>query len=120
MGFEAMLVSLARIECANINDWDSFHDEFNRVFEFPDFYGRNMDAWIDCMTSIDAPDDGLTGIHCEKDHFLTIELANVDELQGDRLEYFKAIADCAAFVNWRRIEVGQKPVLALSYHRSAE
>jgi RNAse (barnase) inhibitor barstar len=24
------------------------------TFGFPDFYGRNMDAWIDCMTDIDV------------------------------------------------------------------
>ena len=112
-----MLVSLARIDCANIKDWDSFHDEFNRVFEFPDFYGRNMDAWIDCMTSIDTPDDGLSGIHCERGGFLTIELDNVNTLNGDRSEYFEAITDCTAFVNWRRIENGGKPVLSLSYYR---
>jgi hypothetical protein len=114
-----MLVSLARIDCANIEDWDSFHDEFSRVFAFPDFYGRNMDAWIDCMTSIDDPNDGLTGIHCKHGDFLTIELENVNELQGDRLKYLEAITDSTAFVNWRRIEKGEKPVLALSYYRTA-
>lgn len=112
-----MIVSLARIDCANILDWPSFHDEFNRVFEFPDFYGRNMDAWVDCMTSIDSPQDGMTGIHCEKGSFLTIELENVDDLRGDRAEYLEAILDCTAFVNFRRIDVNDKPVLALSYFR---
>ena len=115
-----MLVSLARINCAKIKDWDSFHDEFDRVFAFPEFYGRNMNAWIDCLTSIDTPADGLTGIHCEKDGFLTIELDSVNELRGDRSKYFEAIADCAAFVNWRRIEAGGKPVLALSYYRTVD
>lgn len=115
-----MLVSLARINCANISDWESFHDEFNRVFSFPDFYGRNMDAWIDCMTCIDAPDDGMTGIHCENDSFLTIELENVNQLRDDRAEYLEAIVDCVAFVNWRRIESGDKPVLALSYYRTSD
>jgi hypothetical protein len=26
--------------------------------------------------------------------------------------------DCSAFVNWRRIEVGQRPILALSFYKS--
>ena len=39
-----MIVSLARVIGRNIRNWDSFHDEFNRVFGFPAFYGRNMDA----------------------------------------------------------------------------
>jgi len=33
-----------------ITDWASFHDVFMHTLGFPDFYGRNMDAWIDCMT----------------------------------------------------------------------
>jgi RNAse (barnase) inhibitor barstar len=50
-----MHVSLARIRARNISDWKSFHAEFRRVFGFPEFYGHNMDAWIDCMTSLDEP-----------------------------------------------------------------
>ena len=111
-----MIVSLARIECENIIDWDSFHDEFNRVFEFPDFYGRNMNAWIDCMTSIDAPDDGMTNINCESGKVITIELENVKAFKERCPEQYMAILECAAFVNWRRVEVGEQPVLALSFN----
>lgn len=113
-----MIVSLAKIDCSRITDWPSFHDEFDRVFGFPDFYGRNMDAWNDCMTSIDTPDDGMTSIHCPPGGVLTIELENVDELAGDRAEFLEAIVDGVAFVNFRRIDVGEQPVLALSYFRS--
>jgi len=109
---------LAQIDCTNIRDWNSFHDEFNRVFTFPEFYGRSMDAWIDCMTSIDAPEDGMSGIHCEMNGFLTIELKNVNELRGQRFEFLEAIVDGVAFVNWRRIEIGHNPILALSYYRT--
>jgi hypothetical protein len=115
-----MIVSLAKVDCKNIIDWPTFHDEFNRVFQFPDFYGRNMDAWNDCMTSIDAPDEQMTGIHCEAGSFLTIELANVNELRGDRAQFLEAIVDGVAFVNFRRIDVGERPVLALSYFRRAD
>jgi len=44
-----------------ITDWPSFHDVFQETLGFPKFYGRNMNAWIDCMTSIDTPEDGLSG-----------------------------------------------------------
>ena len=39
----------AEIDGAVIVDWDSFHDEFQRELGFFDGYGRNMDAWNDCM-----------------------------------------------------------------------
>jgi RNAse (barnase) inhibitor barstar len=92
-----MIVSLAKIECNNIKDWDSFHDEFNRVFGFPSFYDRNMDAWVDCMTSIDTPEDELTSIHCPEGKVLTIELENAREFKSRCPEQYEALVECAAF-----------------------
>ena len=40
---------------ATMVDWPSFHDEFSRAFRFSDGYGRNRDAWIDCMTDLHGP-----------------------------------------------------------------
>lgn len=112
-----MIVTIARIDGANIVDWESFHDEFHRVFEFPDFYGRNMDAWIDCMTSLDAEEDGMTGVHVKPGGVLTLEVANAREFKGEAPEQFNALIECAAFVNWRRIEKGDRgAVLALSFY----
>ncbi len=111
-----MIVSLAKIDCGNINDWESFHDEFNRVFGFPEFYGRNMDAWIDCMTSLSEPNDKMTDIHCEEGKMITIELEDVKEFKSRCPEQYYAVIECTAFVNWRLIESGQQPVLALSFY----
>ena len=46
---------------SQINDWDTFQDTFAQALGFPGFYGRNMDAWIDCLTYADE-DDGMRGI----------------------------------------------------------
>lgn len=70
------------------------------------FYGRNMNAWIDCMTCLDEPDASMSSIHCEAGKTLTIELENVKEFKKRCLEQFNAIIECSAFVNWRRIEQG--------------
>ena len=110
-----MHVSLARICARNIWDWKSFHAEFARVFGFPDFYGQNMDAWIDCMTSLDEPEDGLTTIHVEKGRCLTIEIEDAEHLRAACREQYDALLECAAFVNWRRIERGAPAVLGLSF-----
>jgi hypothetical protein len=45
---------------------EDFHDIFNEAFGFPAFYGRNMNAWIDCLTSLDAPADGMTRVTVPK------------------------------------------------------
>jgi RNAse (barnase) inhibitor barstar len=111
-----MLVTIAKIECDRIKDWPSFHDEFNRVFRFPAFYGRNMHAWIDCMSSLDAPEEEMSAIHCEPSRVLTLELENAKPFMARCPEQYVAIVECSAFVNWRRIERGLPAVLALSYY----
>jgi len=110
-----MIAELVSIDCAKICDWDSFHDEFAKVFGFPDFYGRNMAAWVDCMTSLDEPDHGMTRIHAAKDNVLTMQLENVAPFREQHPDLYAAIIECAAFVNWRRIEVGEPAVLAISF-----
>jgi len=32
-----------------ITNWNTFHNVFAKDFDFPSYYGENMDAWIDCM-----------------------------------------------------------------------
>src|SRR3954463_15228378 len=97
-----MIVSLARVTGRNIRDWDSFHEEFDRVFGFPAFYGRNMDAWIDCMTSLDIEEDGLTSIHVAPGSVLGLEIEDAGYLKREHREQYEAIVQCAAFVNRRR------------------
>jgi hypothetical protein len=109
------MASKISLDCKNIRDWPSFHEEFARVFGFPDFYGKNMSAWIDCLTSLDAPEDGMSSVHCESGSFLTLELENVKPFADRCPEQYKALIECAAFVNWRRIEIGDSAILALSF-----
>ena len=113
----AEIVTTAKValDCKNIRDWNSFHEEFARVFGFPDFYGKNMDAWIDCMTSLDAPEDGMSNVHCEPGTVLTLELENIEPFANRCPEQHKALIECSAFVNWRRLERGSPSVMALSF-----
>jgi hypothetical protein len=111
-----MGTSKISLDCQKIEDWASFHEEFAKVFGFPDFYGKNMNAWIDCLTSLDAPEDGMSRVHCEPGSVLTLELKNVRQFADRCPEQYKALIECAAFVNWRRIELGGSSVLALSFH----
>ena len=99
---------------SQIKDWESFHDRFAQRLGFPDFYGRNMDAWIDCLTYADT-NDGMLAITAPPGDVLTLQLEDCREFAARCPEIYQALADCAAFVNWRRIEVGERPILALSY-----
>jgi hypothetical protein len=105
---------IVEIDCQRIDDWDTFHDVFKEVFGFPDFYGRNMDAWIDCMTYLDEPAGGMTSVHGSATDPVVLQLTNIDHLTP---EIYAALVDCAAFVNWRRIDTGSPAILTLSFYR---
>ncbi len=110
-----MFVDRIAIDCSRIHDWPSFHKEFATAFGFPDFYGKNMDAWVDCLTSLDAPEDGMSKVHSRLGSVIALELQNVKKFRRQSPELYAAIVECSAFVNWRRIESGGAPVLALSF-----
>jgi hypothetical protein len=74
-----------------------------------------MNAWIDCRTYLDDPESGMTTIHAGKDRVLTLQLENAASFREQHPELYAAIIECSAFVNWRRIEVGDPSVLALSF-----
>jgi RNAse (barnase) inhibitor barstar len=106
---------IVRITTSRITDWDSFHRVFAEVMGFPAFYGRNMDAWIDCMTSLDSPEDGLTKIHCTPPDVVVLQLENAKTFREKHRELYDALVECSAFVNHRRIEIGEPAVLALAF-----
>lgn len=105
-----------QIDGNRITDWISFHDYFSEVMGFPQFYGRNMNAWIDCMTSLDAPDDGLSLMHVAQGDVLVLCVSNAGSLKQRCQQIYDALVECSAVVNYRRIETGDQAVLALSFN----
>lgn len=110
---QEMKPTVVKIPTDEIHDWDSFHSVFARVLGFPEFYGRNMNAWIDCMASIDEPEDGLSSVHGTKEAGILLDLGDCTEFAKRCPEQYEAILDCSGFVNYRRIEVGEDPVMSL-------
>lgn len=41
-----------RIDCSRISSREEFHRTFAEVLSFPDWYGNNLDALHDCLTSL--------------------------------------------------------------------
>jgi len=101
-----------RLNSAQISNFDSFHEECRRAFGFPDFYGRNMDAWIDCMSSL-REDDGMTGLVLDPPDLLHIEVPDAAALRERVPEVFAAFTDCTAVVNRRFTDEGRLPAIAL-------
>jgi hypothetical protein len=108
-----------RLDGSRIRDWESFHAVFSEALGFPGFYGRNMDAWIDCLSYLDEPDSGMTKVQVPPGSVLTLHVDRVDELASQAPEQYLSLLECAAFVNWRRTKGGGQPLIALSFCRTA-
>ncbi len=86
---------IVTIPVEKIADWPSFHDVFSQALGFPDFYGRNMDAWIDCMSSIDAPEDSLSTVTIAPGHILLLRIDNPLEFKKRCPEQYDALVECS-------------------------
>jgi hypothetical protein len=103
-----------KLDASRLRDWDAFHTAFASTFGFPDFYGRNMNAWIDCMTDL-SEDTGMTTVRGSLSDPVVLCLDNIDAVPSD---IYQALVDCSAFVNWRRLKVGEPAVLILAFNRT--
>jgi hypothetical protein len=70
------------------------------------------------MTSLDVPEVGLTSIPARRGEVVVLQLEHIGDFCRRCPEQYAAIIECAAFVNWRRIEIGEPAVLALSFYKS--
>ena len=93
------------IDAARIVDWASFHTIFAEAFGFPGFYGRNLNAWIDCLSSLDAPEDGMTTIHAPPGGVLLLNLLHMHDLAERCPDIYAAIVEDAAFINLGSVSV---------------
>lgn len=105
---------VVRIDGARITGRESFHDAFAEALGFPDWYGRNMDAWIDCMGYLDAPDSAMTAVHVAVGEVLTLHIDNSSRFKEAAPEQWRALLECSGSVNARQIKRGKGPLLALS------
>lgn len=110
---ESSRMTTVRIDGTKITDWPSFFDEFVLAFGFPDYFGRNMDAWIDCMTCLD---EEMSAVQVAPGEYVCIALDAADVFKAACPEQYQALLECAAFVNWRRIDKGEAPILMLSFN----
>lgn len=105
---------LIEIDGAAVTDAVSFHNSFATAFGFPTFYGRNLDAWIDCMSCLDEPESGMSLITVAPSEILVIQVRNADIMKKLCPELWLAFLECVAFANWRRVEQGAPPLLSVS------
>ena len=93
-----------------IRNEKTFHAVCQRVFGFPDFYGHNMDAWIDCLSCLDDPAAEMSSFTLAPGELLVVVVPESAKLKD---EIFDALIDGAVAVNSRFVEHGKQPLVAL-------
>ncbi|WP_143310278.1 barstar family protein [Chitinophaga vietnamensis] len=89
-----------------INSLETLHHTLKEQMGFPDFYGANIHALIDCLSSIRYPEDGMSKITLEKDEILMIETTQLSQASEVLLRHLLiAVED----VNNRQIARGNQP-----------
>jgi hypothetical protein len=105
-------MATVRLDGERITTWDGFHSESHAAFGFPDYYGRNMDAWIDSLSTL-REDDGMSKFRLGPEETLQIELVNSDVLRKKAPDIHGALKEYVSIVNQLYIENGEEPALAL-------
>jgi hypothetical protein len=106
-------MAIAQLDGDTITDWDTFHSQCAIEFGFPDFYGHNMNAWIDCLTYI-REGDGMSRFLLEPGEVLKIQLLHSQSFQERCPEIFATLKNCVLDVNERSNEMGDTPLLELA------
>jgi hypothetical protein len=100
------------LDGAAIRDWSAFHNICEQAFGFPEFYGRNMNAWVDCLSYL-RDDDGMSKFRLTENEVLQIELLHAEQLRQTAPEILEELEFCVAAINERYDDYGEKPALAL-------
>jgi len=84
-----------------IKDWESFHNEFQKKMEFFEGYGRNTNAWIDCMTDMftNGEYNSLTKFKLNDGDRFTLRVVNSEKWKDQSPETFNAFIDYCIWSN---------------------
>jgi RNAse (barnase) inhibitor barstar len=104
-----------RLEANTITDWNSFHSQFSSLMGFPEFYGFNMDAWIDCMSCLTDPNAGMSKIHLENGETLIIQISHSSDFKKRLPEIYDELVHCSEFVNGRYANRNEPSVVVLDF-----
>mgnify|MGYP000068125091 CR=1 FL=1 len=92
------MIDSVDLDLHNVWDLDMLHKKLKYIFGFPDFYGNNYSALVDCLSSLRYPEDGMTSIVIDKDCSLDIF---VKGLFSSSLEVAQTLISAVEDVNKR-------------------
>jgi Barstar (barnase inhibitor). len=77
------------LDFKNISTLDEMHIMLNEKFGFPDFYGKNVNALIDCLSDLRYPEYEMCKFHLDsKEDILIIKLKNFTDRNDFIINHF--------------------------------
>lgn len=105
-------MAVVRLLSRSIYDWSSFHQACKGAFGFPDFYGMNLNAFIDCLSYIDEG-DGMSNIILDSGEILLIEVLDSADFKTRLPEVFAGFVESIDFINRRYVQDGKEEKINL-------
>lgn len=99
---------VVEIDLRAIKEIGDLHDMLANTFGFPHFYGRNLNALIDCWGSLRVPEDKMTNISVRDDECL---LLMVKGLSSSSREIFSGLISAVEAANSWEVCLHKKPVI---------
>ena len=90
------------IDFKGVNTVDKMHKKLKQAFGFPDFYGANFNALIDCLGDIRYPEYGMSELTIGEDEILSLTIKNFpydDELIVNNFFYAIKCVNAKAILN---------------------
>jgi RNAse (barnase) inhibitor barstar len=107
-------MAIVEFHGATLRDIASFHSICCHIFGFPDFYGMNMNAWIDCLTYLDD-DDGMSNVVLPPGEHLTIVLHDSDLVRKNAPDVLDALIVGCTAVNQRQRDMQKASRLVIVF-----
>lgn len=98
------------LNVGHIPDTARLHRQLQQIFGFPDFYGANYAALVDCWSSLRYPEDGMSRLVLAREEMLEIRVRGLSTAVAEvRETLISAVED----VNQRQISHGLPPSLMI-------
>lgn len=95
---------------SSIKTIEELYDELAINLGFPDFFGRNVDAVIDCMFGVRYPEEGMTKVNISEDGYLSLNIKNFSSAD---IKLKDLIVYIVEFVNYKYHFKGLEPAILL-------
>jgi hypothetical protein len=106
------VLQMVRLDLTEITSLKLLHVALAKTFGFPNFYGKNYAALVDCLSSLRYPEHGMSAVTIDsKDDSLELQLRN---LSACGTEISQTLLGAVEAVNKRAMANGLRPAILIS------